>query len=142
MKKGQVAFLTATHVVNDLYQGAVPALLPFMMLERGYSYSAVAGITPTRYFTSLGGSRLKANLKDVASPTSAFTQQFLEDIGDTNLWATVTADPSRTAEWFGAAETPEGFRRIGLAHGSVQGILAEGIDSWVCRNIILVIFGG
>ncbi|MER2160447.1 MFS transporter [Rhodococcus sp. (in: high G+C Gram-positive bacteria)] len=45
MKKGQVAFLTGTHVVNDLYQGAVPALLPFMMLERGYSYSAVAGIT-------------------------------------------------------------------------------------------------
>ncbi|MDJ0110712.1 MFS transporter, partial [Rhodococcus erythropolis] len=31
--------------MNDLYQGAVPALLPFMMLERGYSYSAVAGIT-------------------------------------------------------------------------------------------------
>ncbi|MFF1387486.1 MFS transporter [Rhodococcus erythropolis] len=45
MKKGQVAFLTGTHVVNDLYQGTVPALLPFMMLERGYSYSAVAGIT-------------------------------------------------------------------------------------------------
>ncbi|MFF1550727.1 MFS transporter [Rhodococcus erythropolis] len=45
MKKGQIAFLTGTHVVNDLYQGAVPALLPFMMLERGYSYSAVAGIT-------------------------------------------------------------------------------------------------
>ncbi|MDV8004640.1 MFS transporter [Rhodococcus sp. IEGM 1318] len=45
MKKGQVAFLTGTHVVNDLHQGAVPALLPFMMLERGYSYSAVAGIT-------------------------------------------------------------------------------------------------
>ncbi len=45
MKKGQVAFLTGTHVVNDLYQGAVPALLPFIMLERGYSYSAVAGIT-------------------------------------------------------------------------------------------------
>ncbi|RJO70904.1 MFS transporter [Nocardia panacis] len=45
MKRGQVAFLTGTHVVNDLYQGAVPALLPFLMSERGYSYSAVAGIT-------------------------------------------------------------------------------------------------
>lgn len=45
MKRGQVAFLAGTHAVNDLYQGAVPALLPFMMVERGYSYSAVAGIT-------------------------------------------------------------------------------------------------
>lgn len=32
-------------------------------------------------------------------------------------------------EWFAAAETPAGMRRIGLAHGSVQGILAEDIDS-------------
>lgn len=35
--------------------------------------------------SSLGGSRLKANLKDVASPTSAFTAQFLEDIAATNI---------------------------------------------------------
>lgn len=32
-------------------------------------------------------------------------------------------------EWFASAETPAGMRRIGLAHGSVQGILAEDIDS-------------
>jgi len=32
-------------------------------------------------------------------------------------------------EWFAGAETPAGLPRIGLAHGSVQGILAEGIDS-------------
>jgi len=31
--------------------------------------------------------------------------------------------------WFDAAETPAGLLRIGLGHGSVQGILAEGIDS-------------
>jgi DNA repair exonuclease SbcCD nuclease subunit len=30
---------------------------------------------------------------------------------------------------FAAAETPSGFIRIGIAHGSVQGILADGIDS-------------
>ena len=30
---------------------------------------------------------------------------------------------------FAAAETPAGYHRIGLAHGSVQGILADGIDS-------------
>jgi DNA repair exonuclease SbcCD nuclease subunit len=32
-------------------------------------------------------------------------------------------------EWFEHAETPPGLARIGLAHGSVQGLLAEDIDS-------------
>lgn len=32
-------------------------------------------------------------------------------------------------DWFDTAETPAGMLRIGLAHGSVQGILAEDIDS-------------
>lgn len=31
--------------------------------------------------------------------------------------------------WFDRAVTPEGWLRIGLAHGGVQGLLAEGIDS-------------
>lgn len=31
--------------------------------------------------------------------------------------------------WFDTAETPAGLLRIGLAHGSVQGILSEDIDS-------------
>lgn len=32
-------------------------------------------------------------------------------------------------EWFAQAETPAGLPRVGLAHGSVQGILAEEVDS-------------
>ena len=40
-----LALLTGSHVVDDLYQGAVPALLPFLVLERGYSYAAVTGVT-------------------------------------------------------------------------------------------------
>jgi hypothetical protein len=36
---------------------------------------------------------------------------------------------SDLTEWFDNAQTPAGLLRIGLAHGSVQGILAEGIDS-------------
>ncbi|MFI2612656.1 MFS transporter [Kitasatospora sp. NPDC018619] len=44
MKRGRLAFLTGTHIVNDLYQGAVPALLPFLMSHRHYSYTAVSGI--------------------------------------------------------------------------------------------------
>lgn len=31
--------------------------------------------------------------------------------------------------WFDQAETPQGLLRIGLAHGSVEGILAEEVDS-------------
>lgn len=30
---------------------------------------------------------------------------------------------------FDTTETPEGYARVGLAHGSVQGVLAEGIDA-------------
>ncbi|WP_309050534.1 MFS transporter [Streptomyces sp.] len=44
MKKGKLAFLTGTHAVNDLYQGAIPAMLPFLMSERHYSYAAVSGL--------------------------------------------------------------------------------------------------
>ena len=39
------AFLTATHVVDDFYQGAVPAMLPFLAIERHYSYAGLTGIT-------------------------------------------------------------------------------------------------
>ncbi|EST35472.1 MFS transporter [Streptomyces roseochromogenus] len=44
MKRGQLSFLTSTHLVDDLYQGAIPALLPFLMSERHYSYAAVSGL--------------------------------------------------------------------------------------------------
>lgn len=37
--------MSSSHTVDDIYQGAVPALLPFMVADRGYSYAAVAGLT-------------------------------------------------------------------------------------------------
>lgn len=40
-----VALLSSAHLVDDLYQGAVPALLPFLVAERHYTYAAVAGLT-------------------------------------------------------------------------------------------------
>src|SRR5579864_8834835 len=43
--RARLAFLTSTHVVDDLYQGAVPALLPFLAIERHYSYTGLTGIT-------------------------------------------------------------------------------------------------
>ncbi|HEY5223162.1 MAG TPA: MFS transporter [Microbacteriaceae bacterium] len=43
-RKG-VALMSSAHVADDIYQGVVPALLPFLVAERGYTYAAVAGLT-------------------------------------------------------------------------------------------------
>lgn len=40
-----MALLASAHTVDDLYQGAVPALLPFLVAERQYTYAAVSGLT-------------------------------------------------------------------------------------------------
>lgn len=40
-----VSLMSTAHVVNDVYQGAVPALLPFLVMERHYTYAAVSGLT-------------------------------------------------------------------------------------------------
>jgi FSR family fosmidomycin resistance protein-like MFS transporter len=40
-----VALISTAHVVNDAYQGVVPALLPFLVAERHYTYAAVSGLT-------------------------------------------------------------------------------------------------
>ncbi|MFD9130522.1 MFS transporter [Kitasatospora sp. NPDC059571] len=35
----------AAHAVDDLYQGLVPAVVPYFVLERGYGYVAAGGLT-------------------------------------------------------------------------------------------------
>ncbi|MER6046021.1 MFS transporter [Streptomyces sp. NPDC001793] len=42
--KRDLGLLTVTHGVNDMYQGAIPALLPFLQAGRGYSYTLITGI--------------------------------------------------------------------------------------------------
>ncbi|MGW0179282.1 MFS transporter [Nocardia sp. NPDC003345] len=37
-------YWVAAHIVDDFYQGLVPAAVPFFVLERGYSYTAAAGL--------------------------------------------------------------------------------------------------
>lgn len=39
-----VALVSAAHLVDDVYQGVVPAMLPFFVSERHYGYAAVAGL--------------------------------------------------------------------------------------------------
>ena len=44
MNRRGIAIMATSHVVDDFYQGVVPALLPFLVMERHYSYAAVAGL--------------------------------------------------------------------------------------------------
>lgn len=55
----------------------------------------------------------------------------LADIGLAVLAAPLTQRHTHTdlTEFFDAQETPPGLARVGLAHGSVQGLLAEEVDS-------------
>lgn len=45
MTRRRLTILTVSHVVTDFYTGAVPAILPFLVVEREYSYAAISGIT-------------------------------------------------------------------------------------------------
>src|SRR5256885_6949408 len=49
---GRLGTLIASHVVDDIYQGAVPALLPFLVAERQYSYAAATGLMFAATFLS------------------------------------------------------------------------------------------
>ncbi|MEX1078565.1 MAG: MFS transporter [Homoserinimonas sp.] len=40
-----IVLMASAHVFDDFYQGVVPALLPFLVAERHYSYAAIAGLT-------------------------------------------------------------------------------------------------
>ncbi len=49
MKQGNLdrralAFLAVSHSINDVNQGAIPALLPFLVVERGLTYVAASGV--------------------------------------------------------------------------------------------------
>jgi FSR family fosmidomycin resistance protein-like MFS transporter len=44
MNRPGVALMSIAHGVDDLYQGCVAALLPFLVLERDYTYAAVSGL--------------------------------------------------------------------------------------------------
>src|SRR5437764_13417581 len=44
MHRLTLGLLVATHVVNDFYGGSVAVMVPFLIVERGYSYAAATGI--------------------------------------------------------------------------------------------------
>lgn len=52
MKYRFVGLLSLGHLMTDINQGAVPALLPFLIAEHRFSYTAVAGIVFATNFAS------------------------------------------------------------------------------------------
>lgn len=44
MKSNRITILAAGHACVDVYQGAVPALVPFLVADRGYGYVAASGV--------------------------------------------------------------------------------------------------
>ena len=100
-------------------------LTPFMVettQDRGY-----------HAMSTLGGSRLNSKLKDVASPTSAFTEAFLRDLGLTNLEELApymlstelnfnedAGGNARLAGNAGLSESSRSTRMRGLSGGSVS----------------------
>lgn len=50
--RGQLSLLIGSHFVDDLYQGAVSALLPFFAVERHYTGLAAGGLTFAATFLS------------------------------------------------------------------------------------------
>lgn len=53
LDRGSLALLGAGHLCVDVCQGAVPALLPFLAAERGYSYAALGALV---LFSTIGSS--------------------------------------------------------------------------------------
>ncbi len=44
MDRRELIFLAVSHMFNDVSQGAVPALLPFLVMDRGLTYVAASGL--------------------------------------------------------------------------------------------------
>ena len=44
MNRRYITLLTAGHFFTDINQGALPAILPFLVLDQGMSYTAAAGL--------------------------------------------------------------------------------------------------
>jgi len=82
--------------------------------ESVWTRAARLGALPANLHLALGASVLDFPDHGFAALTAPLTQR--------HTYSDLTA-------WFDEAATPAGRIRIGLAHGSVQGLLADGIDS-------------
>src|SRR3954469_18629875 len=121
-----LAFLASGHAVADLCQGAVPALIPFLIAERGYSYGAVGALL---LFVTVGSSIIQPAFGAVSDRLSL---SWLMPIGV--ALAAIGIGLAGVAPSFGltaaavgigglgvAAFHPEGARYANYASGSRRG---------------------
>lgn len=52
MKNRYIWLLSAGHMFTDINQGALPAILPFLIMEKGFNYTEVAGLVFAATFAS------------------------------------------------------------------------------------------
>lgn len=99
------------------YQGAwviIPGNHDAALAESVWTHAARLGVIPPNVHVALEREVVPLAAARVAFLCAPLTQRHTYD--------DLTA-------WFDAAETPAGWWRVGVAHGAVQGVLSEGIDS-------------
>lgn len=123
MKYRLVTLLSAGHLVTDINQGALPALLPFLIMEYGLSFTAAAGIVFAANISSTVVQPLFGHYADRFSrpwiiPLGFFTAGLgMALIGFTSnyTWMILAAMLSGIGI---AAFHPEGARRVNFAAGN------------------------
>ncbi|MEK6229507.1 MAG: MFS transporter [Actinomycetota bacterium] len=117
------------HMCTDLCQGAVPALLPFLAAERGYSYAALGGLVLA---ATIGSSLIQPAFGLLSDRSGRSGRPWLMSVGVFVGGAGVAVAgvmPSYAATVAAiavsgvgvAAFHPEGARYAGLASGSQRG---------------------
>ena len=113
--------LGAGHLCVDLCQGAVPALLPFLAAERGYSYAALGGLV----LASTIGSSIVQPLFGLLS--DRFARPWLIPVGLVLAGVGIAlAGPAPTYAWTAAAVVVSG---LGVAAFHPEGAKFAGIAS-------------
>jgi MFS transporter, FSR family, fosmidomycin resistance protein len=116
-----LAVLSSGHLCVDLCQGAVPALLPFLAAERGYSYAALGGLVLASTIGSSIVQPLFGLLSDrFARPWMMSGGLVLAGVG------LALAGPAPTYGWTLAAVTVSG---LGVAAFHPEGAKFAGIAS-------------
>ena len=126
MKNKQVLLLSAGHMFTDLNQGALPAILPFLIIEQGLSYTAAAGLIFAANFASSIVQPIFGHLADrMSKPWLMPIGIFLAGLGlaltglTSNYWLLFAAV---TVSGIGiAAFHPEGARMSNRVSGEKKG---------------------
>lgn len=110
-------------VIRRLFQAMAGFAGPWLMIPGNHD----AALTESVWTRALRLGAVPPNAHLLLTPEV----RVFADLGFAVLPAPLTQRHTHgdLTEWFDLAPTPDGLLRIGLGHGSVQGILAEGIDS-------------